>query len=66
MATETAEPIIGNSYGINVISTRPGSAGISLPNIQIVIVGDDGESIRTDQEGALMIEQPFPEFTQTL
>ena len=64
--TETAGPIIGNPYGINMVPTRPGSAGIVLPGVQVDVVDDEGNPIDAGEEGALVLEQPFPGLTQTL
>lgn len=64
--TETGGPIIGNPYGIDLIPIRPGSAGIALPGVQVDIVDRDGESVDTGEEGALVLEAPFPGLTRTL
>jgi acetyl-CoA synthetase len=64
--TETSGPIIGNPYGVDMVPIRSGSAGIPLPGIQVDVVGDDGEPVEPGEEGALVVEQPFPGLVKTL
>jgi acetyl-CoA synthetase len=64
--TETGGPIIGNPYGIDLAPIRAGSAGIPLPGIQVDVVDDGGDSVDPGEEGALVVEQPFPGLIQTL
>jgi acetyl-CoA synthetase len=64
--TETGGPIIGNPYGIDLLPIKPGSAGIPLPGIQADIRDFDGEPVDPGEEGALVIEEPFPGLTPTL
>jgi len=64
--TETGGPIIGNPYGISTLPIKPGSAGVALPGIQVDVVDFDGDPIEAGEEGALVIERPFPGMTPTL
>lgn len=64
--TETAGPIVGNPYGIDLLPIRPGSASVPLPGIQTTIVDDDGNEVEPGEEGALVITEPFPGLTPTL
>lgn len=64
--TETAGPIVGNPYGINLLPIKPGSATIPLPGVQAEVVNGDGEPVEPGEEGALIIEKPFPGLTPTL
>ncbi|MBX0324432.1 acetate--CoA ligase [Halomicroarcula sp. F13] len=64
--TETGGPIIGNPYGINTLPIKPGSAGIALPGIEVDVVDFDGEPLEPGEEGALVVEKPFPGMTPTL
>ncbi len=64
--TETAGPIIGNPYGINLLPIKPGSAGIPLPGIEAEVVDNEGHPKNTDEEGVLIIKKPFPGLTPTL
>jgi acetyl-CoA synthetase len=64
--TETAGPIIGNPYGIDLVPMRPGSAGVALPGIQVSVTDFDGDPVDPGTEGALVVEQPFPGLTPTL
>lgn len=64
--TETGGPIIGNPHGISLLPIKPGSAGIPLPGIRAKIVDFDGNYLDTNEEGALVVEKPFPGLTPTL
>lgn len=64
--TETAGPLIGNPYGIDLIPIKPGSAGIPLPGIDAEIVDRDKNPVETGKEGILTIKKPFPGLTPTL
>ena len=64
--TETGGPIIGNPYGIDLLPIKPGSAGIPLPGVQAGVRDFDGNHVETGEEGALVIEEPFPGLTPTL
>lgn len=64
--TETGGPIVGNPYGIDIMPIKPGSATIPLPGIDVDVVDRSGEPVETGQEGALIINRPFPGLTPTL
>ncbi len=64
--TETAGPIVGNPYGIEMIPIRPGSAGIPLPGIDGDVVDGGGKSLPPGEEGTFVCRNPFPGLTQTL
>lgn len=64
--TESAGPLVGNPYGINLIPIKPGSAGIALPGIDAEIVDREGNPVEPGEEGVLVIKKPFPGLTPTL
>lgn len=64
--TESAGPLIGNPYGINLLPIKPGSGGIALPGIDAEIVDREGNPVEEGKEGILVINKPFPGLTPTL
>lgn len=64
--TETAGPIVGNPYGVDLLPIRPGSGGVALPGVQVDVLDRDGTPVDTGEEGGLVIEEPFPGLTPTL
>jgi len=45
---------------------KPGSATKPLFGIQIGVVDEDGEEVKTDEEGALVIKTPWPGMARTI
>ena len=64
--TETGGPIIGNPYGLSLLPTKPGSAAISLPGIDVAVMTPEGELCGPEEKGILVIKRPFPSLTPTL
>jgi len=64
--TETGGPIVGNPYGIDVMPIKPGSATIPLPGVDAEVVDRSGNPVETGEEGALVVNRPFPGLTATL
>ncbi len=50
----------------NAVSTKPGSATLPLPGIEVDIVNAAGESVQTDQGGYLVIKRPWPGMMRTV
>ena len=64
--TETGGPVLGNPYGLGLLPTKPGSAGIALPGMDVSVVTPDGEECSPGEKGILVIRRPFPSLTPTL
>lgn len=64
--TETGGPLIGNPYGIAMLPTKPGSAGIPLPGIDAAVVTPDGRKCEVGEKGVLVVRRPFPSLTPRL
>ena len=64
--TETGGPIIGNPYGLSLLPTKPGSAAIPLPGIDVAVMTPEGKLCGPDEKGILVIKRPFPSMTPTL
>ena len=58
--TETGGPIFGNPWGLGMLPIKPGSAGISLPGIDAVVVSPEGEELPAGEKGMMVIRRPFP------
>jgi acetyl-CoA synthetase len=64
--TETAGPIIGNPYGIDLLPIKPGSAGIALPGVDVGVMSPEGDDCGTGEKGVMVIRRPIPGLTATL
>ncbi len=64
--TETGGPIIGNPYGIEILSIKAGSAGIPMAGIECSVVTPEGESLEIGEKGIMVIKRPFPGLISTL
>ncbi|MDR2121571.1 MAG: acetate--CoA ligase [Flavobacteriaceae bacterium] len=64
--TETAWAIMGNFMGYDGgFPIKPGSAGKPVPGYDVQILGNDGELLGADEEGAALIKLPLPPGTLT-
>ena len=72
--TELSGPTIGYyyalvkdvPYGLEFMSTKPGSAGVPLPGVEVEVVDEKGNPMPPGQKGTLIIKRPFPGMTPTL
>ena len=64
--TETGGPIFGYPYGIEMLTIKPGSAGIPLPGIEAEVLTSEGEPCAPGEKGIMVIKRPFPGLTPTL
>jgi acetyl-CoA synthetase len=64
--TETGGPVIGNPYGVELLSIKPGSAGIPLPGMDVAVMTPEGEECDPGEKGILVFRRPFPSLTATL
>jgi acetyl-CoA synthetase len=64
--TETGGPVFGNPYGIELLSIKPGSAGIPMAGIEYAVVTPEGESLEIGEKGIMVIKRPFPGLISTL
>ena len=64
--TETGGPVIGNPYGVELCPIKPGSAGISLPGMEVAVMTPDGERCGSNEKGILVVTRPFPSLIPTL
>ncbi|MDR1877808.1 MAG: acetate--CoA ligase [Flavobacteriaceae bacterium] len=64
--TETAWAIMGNFMGYEGgFPVKPGSAGMPVPGYDVQIVGNEGELLGNNEEGAAIIKLPLPPGTLT-
>ncbi len=56
--TETGAIMISPLPGVT--ATRPGSAQLSIPGVNVDVVNDDGESVPDGSGGYLVVTQPWP------
>jgi acetyl-CoA synthetase len=64
--TETGGPMVGNPYGVAMIPTKPGSAGIPLPGVELAVVDHDGSELPAGEKGILVVRRPTPGLIPTL
>lgn len=64
--TETAGPVFGNPYGIELLPIKPGSAGIPMAGIEYAIVTPKGEPLEVGEKGIMVFKRPFPGLISTL
>ena len=64
--TETAGPIVGNPWGVEMLPIRPGSSGIALPGVDVGVMTPEGQDCGVDEKGIMVIRRPFPGLTATL
>ena len=64
--TETGGPIFGYPYGIEMLTIKPGSAGIPLPGIEAEVLTSEGEPCAPGEKGIMVIKRPFPGLTPAL
>jgi acetyl-CoA synthetase len=64
--TETGAPVIGNPYGLGMITVKPGSAGVPLPGMEIAIMSMEGDECAPGEKGILVIKRSFPNLTATI
>ena len=64
--TETGGPVFGNPYGLGMLPTKPGSAGIPLAGIDCEIVTADGHPCPPGTKGIMAITRPFPGLIQSI
>ncbi|MBL8095599.1 MAG: AMP-binding protein, partial [Anaerolineales bacterium] len=64
--TETGGPVFGNPYGLGMLPTKPGSAGIPMAGIDCEIVTADGHPCPPGAKGIMAIKRPFPGLIQSL
>ncbi|MBW8012001.1 MAG: acetate--CoA ligase [Chloroflexi bacterium] len=64
--TETAGPVFGNPYGIELLSIKPGSAGIPMAGIEYDVVTPEGDALEQGEKGIMVFKRPFPGLISTL
>ncbi|MGH8141630.1 MAG: acetate--CoA ligase [Steroidobacteraceae bacterium] len=64
--TETSGPVVGNPYGLGMLTIKPGSAAIPLPGIDAAVLSLDGKPCRTGEKGIMVLKRPFPGLTAGL
>ena len=64
--TETGGMMISPLPGLETIALKPGSATRSIPGVDIAVVDEDGNEVKSDTKGYLMIKKPWPGMLLTL
>jgi len=62
--TETGGVMIGPLPG--VVATKPGSATFPLPGIEVEIVDKNGDKVKENEGGYLIIKKPWPGMMRTI
>ncbi len=58
--TESGWPMIANMPGIELFPVKPGSATVSVPGYDIVVLDEAGNQLKHNQEGEVAIRCPLP------
>jgi len=58
--TETGGIMISGTPGIEQLPLKPGSAGLPLPGIDAMVIGENGKPSPTGEKGYLVINRPWP------
>ncbi|MEO0340070.1 MAG: propionyl-CoA synthetase [Bacteroidota bacterium] len=58
--TESGWPMIANMAGVELIPIKPGSAGKPVYGYDIQILGNNGQILDANEEGAVAIKLPLP------
>jgi len=64
--TETSGPVFGNPYGLGLLPIKPGSATITMPGIEAVVMNLEGKPCGANEKGIMVIKRPFPGLTPAL
>jgi len=64
--TETGGMMLSPLPGLETIPLKPGSATRSIPGVDIVVVDEDGNEVKSDTKGYLLIRKPWPGMLLTL
>ncbi|MER7684917.1 propionyl-CoA synthetase [Streptomyces sp. NPDC097610] len=58
--TETGWPIAANLRGLERMEIKPGSPSVPAPGYEVVVLGEQGQPVPVEQEGAICIRLPMP------
>ena len=58
--TETGWAIAGIPVGIEMLETKPGSAGVSSPGYDVQILDEKGQQVEAEEQGSVAIKLPLP------
>ena len=58
--TETGGMLISPLPGIETIPLKPGSATLPIPGLNIEVVDEDGNEVKPETKGSLIIKNPWP------
>ena len=64
--TETGGMIISALPGLEKIPLKPGSATRPIPGVELDVLDDDGQPVKPDTRGHLVIRKPWPGMLLTL
>jgi acetyl-CoA synthetase len=64
--TETGGPIVANPYGVSLLPTKPGSAGVPVAGVEAAVMTPEGQPCGPGEKGIFVIERPFPGLTASL
>ena len=64
--TETGGMMLSPLPGLETIPLKPGSATRSIPGVDIVVVDEDGNEVKSNTKGYLLIRKPWPGMLLTL
>nr|WP_294776992.1 acetate--CoA ligase [uncultured Flavobacterium sp.] len=58
--TESGWPMIANMMGVEYLPIKPGSSGKAVSGYNIMILGENGQELGTNEEGYVVIKLPLP------
>jgi propionyl-CoA synthetase len=58
--TESGWPIAANCMGIEPLPVKPGSPTHPVPGYKVEVLGEGGEQLPAEKEGAVVIRLPLP------
>ena len=64
--TETGGMMLSPLPGLETIPLKPGSATRSIPGVDIAVVDEGGNEVKSDTKGYLLIRKPWPGMLLTL
>jgi propionyl-CoA synthetase len=58
--TESGWPMIANMMGVEYLPIKPGSSGKAVSGYNIMILGENGQELGSNEEGYVVIKLPLP------
>jgi propionyl-CoA synthetase len=63
--TETGWPVVANPRGLEPLPIKPGSPTVPMPGYDVRVLGEQGNEVPAETDGAICIKLPLPPGTLT-